>query len=113
MNVTAIASSPRTSTGPPFERLYAVEPDGVEQIIPSQGTTPRSSPRDRPAELDHPAERRARRDDVVDGDERLAVQLRLERRQLDRPVLAGEDAREVVLEPLRRRSRRGSRRARS
>ena len=44
MNVTAIASSPRTSTGPPFERLYAVEPDGVEQIIPSQGTVPRSSP---------------------------------------------------------------------
>src|SRR5205807_1586755 len=44
MNVTAIASRPRTSTGPPFERLYAVEPEGVEQIIPSQGTTPRSSP---------------------------------------------------------------------
>src|SRR4051812_12944028 len=44
MNVTAIASSPRTRTGPPFERLYAVEPDGVEQIIPSHGTVPRSSP---------------------------------------------------------------------
>ena len=44
MNVTAIASSPRTRTGPPFERLYAVEPDGVAQIMPSQGCTPRSSP---------------------------------------------------------------------
>src|SRR6478752_9556077 len=44
MNVIAIASSPRTRTGPPFERLYAVEPEGVEQIIPSHDTTPRSSP---------------------------------------------------------------------
>src|SRR5579871_246557 len=44
MNVIAIASSPRTRTGPPFERLYAVEPDGVEQIIPSHETTPSSSP---------------------------------------------------------------------
>ena len=44
MNVIAIASMPRTSTGPPFERLYAVEPAGVEQIIPSHDTTPRSSP---------------------------------------------------------------------
>src|SRR5205807_4062902 len=43
-NVTAIASSPQTSTGPPFERLYAVDPEGVEQIRPSQGSTPRSSP---------------------------------------------------------------------
>jgi hypothetical protein len=44
MNVIAIASSPRTSTGPPFERLYAVDPDGVAQIIPSHGTVPTSSP---------------------------------------------------------------------
>src|SRR5439155_13147900 len=43
-NVIAIASSPQTSTGPPFERLYAVEPEGVEQIKPSQGRRPRSSP---------------------------------------------------------------------
>ncbi len=35
--VSAIASSPHMSTGPPFERLYAVEPDGVEQMIPSHG----------------------------------------------------------------------------
>src|ERR687885_344641 len=41
--VIAIASSPHTSTGPPFERLYAVEPEGVEQIRPSQGCRPRSS----------------------------------------------------------------------
>ena len=32
------------STGPPFERLYAVEPDGVEQMIPSHGCRPSSSP---------------------------------------------------------------------
>ena len=44
MNVTAIASRPRTSTGPPFDRLYAVDPDGVAQIRPSHGCTPRSSP---------------------------------------------------------------------
>src|SRR2546421_1268746 len=44
MNVTASASRPRTSTGPPFERLYAVEPVGVAQIMPSHGTVPRSSP---------------------------------------------------------------------
>src|SRR3954447_9370244 len=44
MNVTASASRPRTRTGPPFERLYAVEPDGVEQIMPSHGIVPRSSP---------------------------------------------------------------------
>ena len=43
-NVVAIASIPHISTGPPFERLYAVEPEGVEQMIPSHGTLPRSSP---------------------------------------------------------------------
>jgi hypothetical protein len=41
--VSAIASSPHMSTGPPFERLYAVEPDGVEQMIPSHGCRPSSS----------------------------------------------------------------------
>ena len=35
---------PHISTGPPFERLYAVEPDGVEQMIPSHGWRPSSSP---------------------------------------------------------------------
>ena len=44
MNVTAIASSPQTSTGPPFERLYAVEPGGVAQMIPSQACRPSASP---------------------------------------------------------------------
>src|SRR5262245_23049627 len=43
-NVSAMASSPQTSTGPPFERLYAVDPEGVEQISPSHGKAPRSSP---------------------------------------------------------------------
>ena len=43
-NVSAIASRPHISTGPPFERLYAVEPDGVEQMRPSHGTRPKSSP---------------------------------------------------------------------
>src|SRR5262245_9975604 len=42
--VSAIASRPHTSTGPPFDRLYAVDPEGVEQISPSQGSAPRSSP---------------------------------------------------------------------
>ena len=42
--VVAIASIPHMSTGPPFERLYAVDPEGVEQMIPSHGTLPRSSP---------------------------------------------------------------------
>ena len=75
MNVTAIASRPRTSTGPPFERLYAVEPDGVAQIIPSHGDGAEVLAADRPGELDHAAERRARRDDVVDRDVALAVEL--------------------------------------
>src|SRR5262245_1137421 len=44
MNVIDIASRPRASTGPPFERLYAVEPDGAAQMTPSHGTVPRSSP---------------------------------------------------------------------
>ena len=35
--VVAIASIPHISTGPPFERLYAVEPDGVEQIARRRG----------------------------------------------------------------------------
>ena len=39
-----MASIPHMRTGPPFERLYAVEPDGVEQTRPSQATEPRSSP---------------------------------------------------------------------
>src|SRR5207248_9645866 len=42
-NVSTIASSPQTSTGPPLDRLYAVEPCGVEQTSPSQRCTPRSS----------------------------------------------------------------------
>ena len=43
-NVSTIASSPHTSTGPPFERLYAVEPVGVAQMSPSHGCEPSSSP---------------------------------------------------------------------
>ena len=42
--VSAIASRPHTRTGPPFERLYAVEPEGVAQMIPSHGCRPSSSP---------------------------------------------------------------------
>ena len=113
MNVTAIASSPRTSTGPPFERLYAVEPDGVAQIIPSHGIVAEILAADRPLQLDHPPERRARRDDVVHRDVLLAVQLHLERRQLDDVVLAGEHAHEVAFEIRPARSTRGSRRGRS
>ena len=43
-NVSTIASSPHTSTGPPFERLYAVEPVDVATISPSHGWCPSSSP---------------------------------------------------------------------
>ena len=42
--MSTIASSPHTSTGPPFERLYAVDPAGVAQIRPSHGCEPSSSP---------------------------------------------------------------------
>ncbi len=42
--VSAIASRPHMSTGPPFERLYAVDPDGVEQMSPSHGCRPSASP---------------------------------------------------------------------
>ena len=101
MNVTAIASRPRTSTGPPLERLYAVDPDGVAQIIPSQGIVAEILAADRPLELDHPAEHRARGDDVVHGGVRLAVELNLQRRQLDHGVLAREHAAEVALEVVR------------
>src|SRR5207237_10502132 len=56
-NVTAIASSPQTRTGPPFERLYAVDPEGVEQISPSQGTDPSSSPPiDQPSSIIRPSD---------------------------------------------------------
>ncbi len=102
MNVIAIASSPRTRTGPPFERLYAVEPDGVEQIIPSHDTTPRSSPAiAQPSSIIRPSVELVATTSLT-ATNVFAVELRLERRLLDRPVLAGEDAREVVLEPLRR-----------
>ncbi len=105
MNVTAIASSPRTSTGPPFERLYAVEPDGVEQIIPSQGTVPRSSP-----PIAHASSTMRPSVELVTTTSLtaivpLAVEPHLERRQLDRDVLAGEDALQVALE-IRRPDRR-------
>src|ERR671936_1079308 len=41
--VIARASPPHSCTRPPFERLYAVEPEGVAQISPSHGCRPRSS----------------------------------------------------------------------
>ena len=86
------------STGPPFERLYAVEPDGVAQMIPSHGWRPSSSPPTassssimRPSDaLDD--------DDVVDGDRATVGMLELERRQLDDVVLACEDAPQTLLE---------------
>ena len=68
---------------------------------------------DGPAQLDHAAEHRARRDDVVHDGVRLAVELDLERRQLDDLELAGEGAREPRLELGSRRSRSGSPRGRS
>ena len=44
MNVTVIASMPHMRTGPLFDRLYAVEPDGVAWMIPSASTVPSGSP---------------------------------------------------------------------
>src|SRR5581483_1914653 len=55
---------------------------------------------DRVAELDHPPERAAGDHDVVHGRGRLALDLDLERRQLDRPVVASEDALHAGLEVL-------------
>ena len=52
---------------------------------------------DRMLELDQPTELSARDDGVVDCDVTLTVELELERRQLDDPVLAGEDARQAGL----------------
>ena len=101
MNVTASASRPQHEHGAAVREVvrgrarrrradHPVARDGAEILAA-----------DRPRELDHPAERRARRDDVVDGDVALAVELHLERRQLDDVVLAGEDARDVALEGVR------------
>src|SRR5207302_6674877 len=53
---------------------------------------------DGPGELDHAPDGGARGDDVVDGGAALAVELELERRQLDDAVVAGEDARELRVE---------------
>ena len=44
MNVTDHRVEPPDEDGPPFERLYAVEPDGVDAITPSHESKPRSSP---------------------------------------------------------------------
>ena len=101
MNVTASASRPRTSTGPPFERLYAVEPDGVEQIIPSHGTVPRSSPPTAHASsIIRPSVELVATTSLT-ATWRSPFSSHLERRQLDDGVLAGEDAREVALEGVR------------
>ena len=86
------------STGPPFERLYAVEPDGVEQMIPSHGWRPSSSsPTASSSSIMRPSEA-LDDDDVVHGDGASVRVLELERRQLDDVVLAREDAPEPSLE---------------
>ncbi len=53
---------------------------------------------DRPIELDHPAERAAGHDRVVDRGLGLAVELDLERRQLEDAIVAGERACEAGFE---------------
>ena len=68
MNVTVIASMPHMSTGPLFDRLYAVEPDGVAWMIPSASTRPERLAADRPLELRDAPDLGRRGDDVVDGD---------------------------------------------
>ena len=96
--VSAIASRPHMSTGPPFERLYAVEPDGVAQMIPSQGWRPSSSPPTASSSSIIRPSDGTRDDDVVDGDGAPVRMLELERRQLDDVVFAGEHPPEAVLE---------------
>ena len=93
-NVTAIASSPQTSTGPPFERLYAVEPDGRRADHPVARLRPEVLAADRPLELDHPAERRLRDDDVVDGGAALVAGSTASVGSSTTSIVAGEGARE-------------------
>ena len=101
MKVTTIASSPRASTGPPFERLYAVEPAGLAQIIPSHGCTPMSSPPSAHASSTMRPLSRAQHDDVVDGSAAEPVDLDLQRREMHDAVVAGEHAGEAGLELVR------------
>ena len=99
MNVTAIASRPRTSTGPPFERLYAVDPAGRRADHPVARHDAEILAADRPRELDHPPERRARRDDVVHR----------RRRSRRRPAPRASAARARGSSPAKTRRRSSSR----
>ena len=90
--MSAIASSPHISTGPPFERLYAVEPDGVEQIRPSHGTRPKSwLPIDHSSSTMRPSSPLETTASFT-ATWRSGLRLDLERRELDRLELAGEHA---------------------
>ena len=101
-NVSTIASRPHTSTGPPFERLYAVEPAGVAQIRPSHGCTPSSSPPIAcPSSTIRPSVAPATTTSFT-ATLRRAPHVDLERRQLDGLIVAGEHTGEAVLEPVGR-----------
>ena len=99
--VIAIASSPQTSTGPPFERLYAVEPEGVEQIRPSQGCEPRSSPPiAQSSSIIRPIVELATTMSLT-ASQRSPPADDLQRGQLDELELAGERAADALLERVR------------
>ena len=67
-NVTQKPSRPQFITGPPADRLYAVEPAGVATTTPSQPTSPRATSLTHQRDVGHAAVQRARHDDVVDGE---------------------------------------------
>ena len=101
-NVIAIASSPQVRTGPPFERLYAVEPEGVQQIRPSHGWEPRSSsPSVQPSSTIRPSWELVATTSLT-AIRPLPVHLDGERRELDDAQLPGEHAPQTLLEAAAR-----------
>ena len=102
MNVTVIASIPHMSTGPLFDRLYAVEPDGVAWMTPSASTVPSGSPPIAHSSSTSAPDLRRRGDDVVDRRPRVPPACsNVERRQLEHDVVAGEHAPQPALELVR------------
>ena len=98
-NVTTIASSPHTSTGPAVREVVRGRAGRrrADQAVARLHAEPLAA--DRPLELDHAPGRAARDDGVVDrGAASRRSSVDLERRQLDHAVVAGEDAREARLE---------------
>ena len=83
---------------PAVREVVRGRPRGRRADQPVAGNRPEFLAADRPAELDHPPERRARHDHVVDRRPRSAAGLRLQHGQLDNRVVAGKRAPEPLLE---------------